>query len=83
MRLVSNLHLKHRKSKRYTRTGAIEIAKADRDCRIFGCFTLIKNTLTGWYDYVPGSANVLLSSDVPQADYHIRHGRWECTRRGS
>lgn len=65
-----------------SRTEAIEAAKADRHCITLEAFTLIKSRSNGSYDYVHGTANILTSDDIPQADYwRTMRGKWAHTIR--
>jgi hypothetical protein len=64
------------------RSVAIEAAKADPDCLKLGAFTLIKSH--GYYDYVHGRKNVLMSDDVPMADYWLNmRNEWRHRTRGT
>ena len=57
------------------RSVAVESAKADKDCIAMKAFTLIK--CNGAYDYVCGRKNILMSNDIPMADYYINmQGEW-------
>ena len=81
---MNNLQLKSTDSKcgpYACRSVAIEAAKKDPLSLASGIFTLIK--CHGSYDYVSGSATVLMSSDIPMADYFLNlHGEWMHTTRG-
>ena len=52
-----------------SRTDALKAAKSDTLSITSGLFTLIKSRASGSYDYVPGSGRILMSDDIPQADY--------------
>jgi hypothetical protein len=67
-----------------SRTECLETAKRDRNCLTLGSFTLVKSRSCGTYDFVPGSASILMSDDIPQADYFkTLRGGWGHTIRGT
>ena len=79
---TDNLTLTGIESKRLTRSQAVEAGKADPDSIRLAGFCLVKSN--GLYDYRPGQAGVLLSSDIPQADYYLSlTGQWRHTLRSS
>jgi hypothetical protein len=59
------------------RMSCVEAACQDKDCKALKAFTVIKSRARGTYDYVPGNAQLLMSDDMPIADYWIGlTGQW-------
>jgi len=60
-----------------SRSDAIESGKKDRDSINLRSFILIKSRRTQLYDFIPGTACILLSDDIPQATYYLgTDARW-------
>ena len=59
------------------RMACVEAACQDKHCLTLKAFTVIKSRARGTYDYVPGSASLLMSDDIPIADYWVGiTGQW-------
>jgi len=54
-----------------SRSDAIESGKKNRDCINLKSFILIKSKRTQLYDFIPGTACILLHDDIPQATYYL------------
>ena len=59
------------------RSEAIESGQRDQDCINLRSFILVKSRRSQLYDFVPGTACILLHDDVPQATYYLgTDARW-------
>jgi hypothetical protein len=57
------------------RSEAVAAAERDPLCLKLGAFTIIKTA--GYFDYVHGEKNILMSADIPQSDHWLnQYGQW-------
>jgi len=60
-----------------SRSDAILSGQKNQDCINLRSFILVKSRRSQLYDFVPGTACILLHDDIPQATYHLGdNARW-------